>query len=258
MAITSRVRRARGFTLIELLVVVGIVAVLAGMLMPVLKTVRTQASCIQCRGNLRICTMAMLAYTDDWEGLLPYADSMGSYAYGGPWWPHRTSPYLDDSYRKTLYAGNNIYHCPLAQREVPSQWKYNDRFAFHFGMNTSLYAVWDQGASVWKAGIRPVPLSTTRSQAVVLADGHVDVYTTMLYMYDYFNINATAGPSGVALPWPIEGSFERAFAATPPPLTPLRITMHGGSISRAHLDGHVSALTGMFDRTVQTNEFAGK
>lgn len=84
-----------GFTLIELLVVISIIAVLAGMLVPAVSAVREQARSMTCRGNLRQVGMAVMAYTQEWDGMLPLshfksgfspADWGGIYpASGGSW-----------------------------------------------------------------------------------------------------------------------------------------------------------------------------
>ncbi|MCK6490566.1 MAG: prepilin-type N-terminal cleavage/methylation domain-containing protein [Planctomycetes bacterium] len=62
----------RAFTLIELLVVIAIVAILAGMLMPALNAVRTAAHTSSCASNQRQLALAVLTYSEDWDGLLPY------------------------------------------------------------------------------------------------------------------------------------------------------------------------------------------
>jgi prepilin-type N-terminal cleavage/methylation domain-containing protein/prepilin-type processing-associated H-X9-DG protein len=59
------------FTLIELLVVVSIIAVLAGMLLPAIATVRDMAVQTKCASNLRQQGMAFMTYAQEGEGLLP-------------------------------------------------------------------------------------------------------------------------------------------------------------------------------------------
>lgn len=61
-----------GFTLIELLMVIAIIALLAGMLVPVIGTVRAAAKKSVCANQLRQIGMAFASYSDDHDGLIPY------------------------------------------------------------------------------------------------------------------------------------------------------------------------------------------
>ncbi len=63
------------FSLVELLMVVCIIAVLAAMLLPAIRMVRTQAKAIACASALRQVGMCALAYSQDWNDLLVYAES---------------------------------------------------------------------------------------------------------------------------------------------------------------------------------------
>ena len=58
-------RKPPGFTLIELLVVIAIIAVLAGLLLPVLSGAKAKGKMIVCKNNLRQLAMVLLMYADD-------------------------------------------------------------------------------------------------------------------------------------------------------------------------------------------------
>ena len=64
-------RSQRGFTLIELLVVIGIIAILAAILFPVLAQAKEAAKKTDCASNVRQLSIAMLMYQGDWDGAYP-------------------------------------------------------------------------------------------------------------------------------------------------------------------------------------------
>jgi prepilin-type N-terminal cleavage/methylation domain-containing protein len=59
----------RGFTLIELLVVIGIIAILASLLLPVLAQSKEEGRRARCKSNLRQHGLALIMYVDDNDGL---------------------------------------------------------------------------------------------------------------------------------------------------------------------------------------------
>ena len=60
------------FTLIELLVVVAIIAILAALLLPALRTARLMAHSSVCRSNLKQLSICTFNYADDNKGFTPY------------------------------------------------------------------------------------------------------------------------------------------------------------------------------------------
>ncbi len=130
--IRHETRREQGFTLIELLVVIGIIAVLAAMLLPVLAQAKEKARRASCASNLREIGQAINMYCSDNVDTMPalkYRDSnaedydyqlllLNSYAYPptyseGPW-------NLGLLYSSGLLQNGNIFYCPSLDADNPN------------------------------------------------------------------------------------------------------------------------------------------
>src|SRR5688572_28614974 len=86
----------KAFTLVEVLVVTGIIAVLAGLLLPVLTAARHRAKGTACVSNLRQLHAALSMYAADFSGLLPPYQNQIGVTHGGDGLPERPIPELGD------------------------------------------------------------------------------------------------------------------------------------------------------------------
>ena len=103
-------RRRMGFTLIELLVVIAIIAILAAILFPVFARAREKARQTTCQSNLKQLGLAILMYTDDYEGAMPLwslvgGDTQGNGRLPGP-------PYTWDEQIQAYSRNKSLLICP--------------------------------------------------------------------------------------------------------------------------------------------------
>ncbi|MEK7678140.1 MAG: prepilin-type N-terminal cleavage/methylation domain-containing protein [Verrucomicrobiota bacterium] len=118
-------RRGASFTLIELLVVIGIIAILAGLLLPSLARAKQQALSTQCKSNLKQIGLATSLYADDNNDQLPFA-----------WWYYAPFDSADSNNFQTLLIkyvqlnsfrsgtvttnsdfARNVFRCPVRLKE---------------------------------------------------------------------------------------------------------------------------------------------
>lgn len=103
----------KGFTLIELLVVIAIIAILAAILFPVFARAREKARQASCQSNLKQLGLAIVQYTNDYDGTYPRAwvESTG-WATGSGNWMLDVQPYT-----KSL----QVFRCP-SDGGKPTTW----------------------------------------------------------------------------------------------------------------------------------------
>jgi type II secretory pathway pseudopilin PulG len=121
-----------GFTLIKLLVVIAIMALLAALLMPVLRSAREAGRRAACMGHLRQLQLAWQTYAEDHNGLIVNGEAWSADPHpsrGRPfligtqqWVPQPKSLTEADELMRTgalaSYVGNaGVYHCPSRYRQ---------------------------------------------------------------------------------------------------------------------------------------------
>ena len=186
----------RAFTLVELLVVIGIIALLTGILLPVLGRVRQQAAATKCAANLRSLAQGWTLYADNHKGIvaagrLPKydgADSTYGMAEGEQYRPRwyellgaqmksyatrRVKPSEDDSWT----IENSLFLCPAVPEWTNSRnypYGYNYQYlgnARPFGGSWS--TIETGGGGTGSASIRwihyPVKASNIKAARTVMA-----------------------------------------------------------------------------------------
>jgi prepilin-type N-terminal cleavage/methylation domain-containing protein/prepilin-type processing-associated H-X9-DG protein len=121
-----RARATRGFSLIELLTVMAILAVLSGLLFPVIAKSREQARKTVCMSNLRQIGMALSMYASNHAGLIPPTGD-------APWraiehiWNGTLNPprYIGLGYLHEKFGygvAPQMYYCPAAEGRNRMDW----------------------------------------------------------------------------------------------------------------------------------------
>jgi prepilin-type N-terminal cleavage/methylation domain-containing protein/prepilin-type processing-associated H-X9-DG protein len=163
-------KRSTGFTLVELLVVVGIIAVLIGLLLPVLSRAREAARITTCAANEHQIMLMFAMYAADQKGWLP------PFCYGSNGhWNAATNTYIPviETNVNDLYVGQDVswrgWDQILSETVMHSGYMERDQ-AVKTGATPQWYNVFrcpdDDNPRVGTNGQQPDPHIFPRSYAV--------------------------------------------------------------------------------------------
>ncbi|MHC4324139.1 MAG: type II secretion system protein [Planctomycetota bacterium] len=114
--------RKRGFTLIELLVVIAIIALLMGILLPALRSVKEHAKRAVCLSHVKSLITGVHAYAADYDGDIPASIEFMNASWNFFCWQSYDDPprwiLLGRLYGTGIIKDPEIFYCPSQKNEI--------------------------------------------------------------------------------------------------------------------------------------------
>lgn len=174
------------FTLLELLVVIGIMAILLGLLLPVLQRIRESANRLRCYSNLHQIGMALNQYHAN-HNAYPPATQIGNTPFPYLSWQARLLPALEQgplagemqhAFKKDwrFWAPQHIplrttkmplFVCPSEGREVSQFQKLNAGFTHYLGVSGSRPG---NGILYYNSAVRTIDITDGLSYTFIVGE----------------------------------------------------------------------------------------
>ncbi|MEM6853325.1 MAG: DUF1559 domain-containing protein [Planctomycetota bacterium] len=259
--------RSTAFTLIELLVVISIIALLIGILLPVLGTARETARTMSCLSNQKQWGIAVNVYLSDYDDRFPrdYDDAEDPTPADGPAgdtsegvWYNELPPYVNQLAYAEVFTGPGagvdlddeavIWYCPTERSSNGTEATATGGNSFHYATNGVMNGDPSFGGSA-------IP-TTGDNEPVLLPDGNPDIGGPALGYGLPAEANIPAHLSVLKIPT----TSRTPYLAEPwyrvSAVGPLNIdrTRHAGdSTNILFVDGHAATVDGQGAGTMRTN-----
>ena len=197
-------KNKHAFTLIELLVVIAIIAILAGLLLPVLARAKAKGQQAYCINNLKQLELGLAIYLDNSNGIFPDCASRGAYPHPSPsdwiYWDAAFPAY--PLFKSPIVSGlgsynSNLFRCPTDK---------NDQGRINYGLPIYYYSYsmtsWVDGNGV-NHGMTSISslgqAGMFRQTAIASPASKINFVEEQTFANAPFSPNETSNPSGTVI-----------------------------------------------------------